>query len=677
MSEAEISWIGGPVLRARVKGTFRVGEAIEVGPRQVPGEVIRLRGDELVAQVYEDTTGLRPGDRVRGIGRPLSIRLGPGLLGHIFDGLLRPLDRAPARDENDRIDFRPLVKVGDRLAAGGAFGEIPGEGIRQRCLAPPDLAGTVERIVEAGRYSAEVPLCTIRTGADARREIGFFHNWPIRDVRPARERLPSDEPMITGQRILDTLFPVARGGRATLPGGFGTGKTVLQEALAKWCDADVIVYVGCGERGNEMAEVLDEFPQLEDPRSGRPLAERTVIIANTSNMPVAAREASIYTAISVAEYFRDQGLHVALMADSTSRWAEALREVSGRLGELPGEAGYPAYLSSRLAEFYERAARVKTLSGQEGSVTIIGAVSPPAGDFSEPVTLHTKRYVRCFWALDSQRAQARFYPAIHPLQSYSADADALASWWKLSGNPDWMTQRQRVLALLEQQSKSIVDNAAAKIQAPGWQKKFREVAAEDVERARASALDWQRTQRAADLETQGLAQFQRAVNARAQGAHLGRSSVTSPAMKRRSAPSGIRTSSAPPASRSSATPSCSPSSARTTTAVMLSCPPRWSARSTSASAARRQLPGMRAWTIAASFTSLLRPSLHSRKTSPSATSAPTASSSSTSSPPSARVITLAGGRSSVASDAPACSARTASSWLWSRVSWCRRPSRYR
>jgi V/A-type H+-transporting ATPase subunit A len=267
-----------------------------------------------------------------------------------------------------------------------------------------------------------------------------------------RERLGAHAPMITGQRILDTLFPVARGGRAALPGGFGTGKTVLQEALAKWCDADVIVYVGCGERGNEMAEVLDEFPRLEDPRTGRPLAERTVIIANTSNMPVAAREASIYTAITVAEYFRDQGLNVALMADSTSRWAEALREVSGRLGELPGEAGYPAYLSSRLAEFYERAARVTTLAGQEGSVTIIGAISPPAGDFSEPVTLHTKRYVRCFWALDRQRAQARFYPAIHPLLSYGSDTGELADWWRTAGNPDWLTQRQRALELLEVQS---------------------------------------------------------------------------------------------------------------------------------------------------------------------------------------------------------------------------------
>ena len=255
--------------------------------------------------------------------------------------------------------------------------------------------------------------------------------------------------MITGQRILDTLFPVARGGRAAIPGGFGTGKTVLQEALAKWCDADVIVYVGCGERGNEMAEVLDEFPKLSDPRTGRRLMERTVIIANTSNMPVAAREASIYTAVTVAEYFRDQGLHVALMADSTSRWAEALREVSGRLGELPGEAAYPAYLGSRLAEFYERAARVKTLAGGDGSLTIIGAISPPAGDFSEPVTSHTKRYVRCFWGLDRERAQARFYPAIHPLQSYSEDAARFAAWWTGRGNPDWRPQRERLLSLLE------------------------------------------------------------------------------------------------------------------------------------------------------------------------------------------------------------------------------------
>jgi V/A-type H+-transporting ATPase subunit A len=447
------------VLRARMTGPFTVYEALSVGPRRLLGEVIQLKGDELVAQVYEDTTGLEPGQGVEGTGRSLSVNLGPGLLGGIFDGLLRPLTgtddfeiqpgigaRAPAR-----FQFTPEAAAGTEVKAGHTLGTVAGAR-RQSILVPPGYGGRIESIVPEGEYPEDEPIAVL-VGADGTQQrVAMRHAWPVRTPRPVAKRLPASAPMITGQRILDTLFPVARGGRAALPGGFGTGKTVLQEALAKWCDADVIVYVGCGERGNEMAEVLDEFPKLEDPRTGRPLAERTVIIANTSNMPVAAREASIYTAISVAEYFRDQGLHVALMADSTSRWAEALREVSGRLGELPGEAGYPAYLSSRLAEFYERAARATTLGGQEGSVTIIGAVSPPAGDFSEPVTLHTKRYVRCFWALDRQRAQARFYPAIHPLQSYSADADALAAWWKLSGNPDWITQRQRVLALLEQQS---------------------------------------------------------------------------------------------------------------------------------------------------------------------------------------------------------------------------------
>ncbi len=459
MSRARITWIGGPVLRARMEGPFSVHESLSVGANGLLGEVIQLRGDELVAQVYEDTTGLEPGDEVAGTGRSLSVPLGPGLLGGIFDGLLRRLTGTEdfhvrpgiATSVPGRFHFRPSLEPGVAVAPGQPIGTVIAAR-SQLILAPPWAAGRLEWIAGDGEYSDEEPIAKYAAADGKLHEITMRQPWPVRTARPSAGRLPANAPMITGQRILDTLFPVARGGRATLPGGFGTGKTVLQEALAKWCDADVIVYVGCGERGNEMAEVLDEFPQLEDPRSGRPLAERTVIIANTSNMPVAAREASIYTAISVAEYFRDQGLHVALMADSTSRWAEALREVSGRLGELPGEAGYPAYLSSRLAEFYERAARVKTLSGQEGSVTIIGAVSPPAGDFSEPVTLHTKRYVRCFWALDSQRAQARFYPAIHPLQSYSADADALASWWKLSGNPDWMTQRQRVLALLEQQS---------------------------------------------------------------------------------------------------------------------------------------------------------------------------------------------------------------------------------
>ena len=459
MSLARVTWIGGPVLRARMEGPFSVHEALAVGPDRLLGEVIQLRGDELVAQVYEDTTGLAPGTRVEGAGHPLSVDLGPALLGGIYDGLLRPLtlgDDWTVRPGAAAVaaavrPWVPGVSNGDSVRPGATLGTVSGAR-PQPVLVPPGICGRLERVAPAGDYAEDAPLAVCIDGEGRRTSLAMRQSWPVRTPRPVAARLPAAAPMITGQRIIDTLFPVARGGRAALPGGFGTGKTVLQEALAKWCDADVIVYVGCGERGNEMAEVLDEFPKLEDPRSGRPLAERTVIIANTSNMPVAAREASVYTAITVAEYFRDQGLHVALMADSTSRWAEALREVSGRLGELPGEAGYPAYLSSRLAEFYERAARVTTLGGEEGSVTIIGAVSPPSGDFSEPVTLHTKRYVRSFWALDRQRAQARFYPAIHPLASYSADADAMADWWKLSGNPDWPAERRRVLSLLESQS---------------------------------------------------------------------------------------------------------------------------------------------------------------------------------------------------------------------------------
>ena len=459
MSEARITWVGGPVLRARASGPFGIFEALGVGERRLLGEVIQLRGDELVAQVYEDTTGLEPGMPVVGLGRPLAVTLGPNLLGGIFDGLLRPLagasdfqiqpGAATRTAARHRLTF--TTQAGATLAAGSVFALTVAPN-PQCLLVPPWASGRVAWLAEPGEHRDDEVLLILEEATGQRHELTMQHDWPVRRPRPVRARLPAEAPMITGQRILDTLFPVARGGRAALPGGFGTGKTVLQEALAKWCDADVIVYVGCGERGNEMAEVLDEFPRLEDPRTGRPLAERTVIIANTSNMPVAAREASIYTAITVAEYFRDQGLNVALMADSTSRWAEALREVSGRLGELPGEAGYPAYLSSRLAEFYERAARVTSLAGTEGSVTIIGAISPPAGDFSEPVTLHTKRYVRCFWALDRQRAQARFYPAIHPLLSYGADVSALADWWKRSGNPDWLLQRQRVLELLEAQS---------------------------------------------------------------------------------------------------------------------------------------------------------------------------------------------------------------------------------
>jgi len=460
-AHAEITWISGPVLRARSKIAFRTHEAVSVGAHDLLGEVIRINGDEIVAQVYEDTTGLQPGDSVRGHGRPLSVRLGPGLLGKIFDGLLRPLSVDGTRHVQQGMRamaaqtfrFGPQVEVGETLPSGTVFGNLQSaSGSVQRALIPPYAQGKVIQIAGIGDYPDDQTLCVLEDTDGRRHDVAMSHVWPVRTPRPVIARLGVQNPLLTGQRILDTLFPVACGSRATLPGGFGTGKTVLQETLAKWCDADIIIYVGCGERGNEMTCVLHEFPQLEDPRTGRPLMERTVIIANTSNMPVAAREASIYTGVTVAEYFRDQGMRVALMADSTSRWAEALREVSGRLGELPSEGGYPAYLSSRLASFYERAARTRTRSGRGGSVTIIGAVSPPSADFSEPVTTHTKRYVRNFWALDTTRAQARFFPAVNPLLSYSEDAIALAPWWKEQGSPQWLNERRRLLTLLEQQA---------------------------------------------------------------------------------------------------------------------------------------------------------------------------------------------------------------------------------
>ena len=462
MSEAKIDWISGPVLRARSEGSFHINEAVMIGENRLLGEVIRIEGDQVVAQVYEDTSGLRPGDTVSGNGAPLSVKLGPGLLGNIFDGLLRPLTMEQGNfvkpgmrsAAGGTYDFTPRVEVGARLEGGAIIGTVKSAVARpQYVLLPPAASGKVVSIVEAGSYSDEETLCVIRDLAGSDREITMSQEWPVRQPRPIRERMPIQGPLLTGQRVLDSLFPLACGGRAAMPGGFGTGKTVLQETLAKWCDADVIVYVGCGERGNEMAGVLDEFPRLEDPHSGRMLMERTVIIANTSNMPVAAREASIYTAVTVGEYLRDQGLRVALMADSTSRWAEALREVSGRLGELPGESGYPAYLSSRLADFYERAAAVRTLTGKSGSLSLIGAISPPGGDFSEPVTTHTKRYTRCFWTLDSTRAQARFYPAIHPLMSYSEDIHNLVSFWKQQGHPRWLEQRRIFLTMLEEQQK--------------------------------------------------------------------------------------------------------------------------------------------------------------------------------------------------------------------------------
>ncbi|MDP2007555.1 MAG: V-type ATP synthase subunit A [Rubrivivax sp.] len=461
MSRATVRWIAGPVLHATRQGPFALRESVRVGPQALLGEVVRIHDDTLVVQVYEDTTGLRPGTELHGDGQPLAIRLGPALLGQIFDGLLRPLQhtgsafvqpglRPPA---TGRLHFAPALQAGAALAPGAVIGHATGAtGRVQRCLAPPDATGVIDTVMPAGGFTETDTVLVLRQTDGSRRELAMSHAWPVRLPRPVQRRLPTQAPLVTGQRILDSLFPVAQGGKAAIPGGFGTGKTVLLEALAKGCNADVIVYLGCGERGNEMAGVLDEFPTLTDPRSGRPLMERTVIIANTSNMPVAAREASIYCAITVAEYFRDQGLHVALMADSTSRWAEALREVSGRFGELPGEGGYPAYLSSRLADFYERAALADTLCGERGSVTVMGAISPPSGDFSEPVTSHTKRYVKAFWALDVKRAQARFYPAIHPLQSYAEDARGFAGWWAAQGNGEWLALRQRFLTLLDAQA---------------------------------------------------------------------------------------------------------------------------------------------------------------------------------------------------------------------------------
>lgn len=449
MTSATIKSVSGPVVTARRNAPLAVGESVRVGPNALLGEIMRLGAEDCTIQIYEDTTGLRPGDPVEGTGLPLSVRLGPHLLGNIFDGLLRPL---AAPDEEPRYQFTPLVRQGDLLSPGQRIGTVKGSTKKQIALVPPGMNGMVETL-SSGEVTASEPICILRRNDGTAHQITLTQDWPVRRTRPVNHRLPPNQMMVTGQRILDGLFPVSRGGRAAIPGGFGTGKTVLQETLAKWCDADVIVYVGCGERGNEMAEVLHEFPDLEDPRTGRPLMERTVIIANTSNMPVAAREASIYTGVTVGEYFRDMGYNVTLMADSTSRWAEALREVSGRLGELPSEGGYPAYLSSRLSDFYERAARVETLDGTEASLTLIGAVSPPAGDFSEPVTSHTKRYVRCFWGLDRGRAQARFYPAIHPLQSYSEDATNLADWWIKHGNPNWLEQRETILVLLEEQTK--------------------------------------------------------------------------------------------------------------------------------------------------------------------------------------------------------------------------------
>ncbi|AIF70261.1 V-type ATP synthase subunit A [Palaeococcus pacificus DY20341] len=461
--------VTGPLVVADEMRGSRMYEVVRVGEMGLIGEIIRLEGDKAVIQVYEETAGLRPGEPVIGTQASLSVELGPGLLTSIYDGIQRPLEAlreqsgdfiargltAPALPRDKKWHFTPKAKVGDKVVSGDILGVVPETSlIEHKIMVPPHVEGEIVEIVEEGEYTIEEVIAKVKTPSGEIKEIKMYQKWPVRQKRPYKEKLPPEVPLITGQRIVDTFFPQAKGGTAAIPGPFGSGKTVTQHQLAKWSDAQVVVYIGCGERGNEMTDVLEEFPKLKDPRSGKPLMERTVLIANTSNMPVAAREASIYTGITIAEYFRDMGYDVALMADSTSRWAEALREISGRLEEMPGEEGYPAYLASKVAEFYERAGRVKTLGSDDriGSVSVIGAVSPPGGDFSEPVVQNTLRVVKVFWALDADLARRRHFPAINWLTSYSLYADAVKNWWHNNVDPEWREMRNRTMELLQKES---------------------------------------------------------------------------------------------------------------------------------------------------------------------------------------------------------------------------------
>lgn len=460
--------INGPVVYVKGSNDFAMLQMVKVGNEGLIGEVIGVDSNRTVVQVYESTTGLRPNEPVESLGIPMSVTLAPGIIGNIFDGIERPLkilenksgaflDRGidtSAVDLDKKWKVSILAKVGDTVQGGDIIAttqETPL--IQHKIMIPPDCKGTVVECAENGSYTAKDVLLKLELSDGSVRKITMLQKWPIRTPRPTRERKPLSRPLITGQRIIDTMLPIAKGGTAAIPGGFGTGKTMTQHQLAKWCDADLIVYIGCGERGNEMTQVLEDFSKLVDPKSGRSLMERTVLIANTSNMPVAAREASIYTGIALAEYYRDMGYHVAIMADSTSRWAEALREISGRLEEMPAEEGFPAYLSSRLAAFYERAGYVETLNGSEGSVTIIGAVSPQGGDFSEPVTQNTKRFVRCFWALDRQLAYARHYPAINWLTSYSEYANDFTQWYDENLGEDFVKYRAEISKILQEESR--------------------------------------------------------------------------------------------------------------------------------------------------------------------------------------------------------------------------------
>ena len=461
----KVTWISGPVVRAKGSRQVTMLELVEVGDEHLIGEIIGLEGDVITIQVYEETTGLHPGAPVFGTGLPLSVELGPGLLRSIFDGIQRPLPLLEKErgsfitrglhidplDRNARWSFQPRLHNGDKVKPGDVLGTVQEtEALEHRIMVPPRMSGTLTWMADAGEYTLEQPIARLENEKGTQ-EISMLQRWPIRRPRPYHARRRQTEPLITGQRVLDAFFPLAKGGATAIPGAFGAGKTVTQHQIAKWSDAQVVVYIGCGERGNEMTEVLTEFPHLVDPRNGRPLMERTVLIANTSNMPVAAREASIYTGITIAEYYRDMGYHVALMADSTSRWAEALREISGRLEEMPAEEGYPAYLAARLAEFYERASYVETLNGGNGSVSIIGAVSPPGGDFSEPVTQHTGRFVRCFWALDKSLASARHFPSVNWLDSYSEYLNDVAPWWREHVGQDWYAMRAQAMDILNEE----------------------------------------------------------------------------------------------------------------------------------------------------------------------------------------------------------------------------------
>ncbi len=459
--------INGPVIYLRGNTGFLMGEMVYVGKERLVGEVISLDKDCTTIQVYEETSGLRPGELVEATGNAISVTLAPGILNNIFDGIERPLERiaetagyyitrgisVDSLDTNKKWDTTITVEIGDVVHGGDIIATVPEtSAIVHKVMIPPKVDGTVIKVVPNGEYTINETIVTLELEDGSTKELTMTQKWPIRIPRPTHHRFPASKPLITGQRIIDTMFPIAKGGTASIPGGFGTGKTMTQHQIAKWSDADIIIYIGCGERGNEMTQVLEEFGHLIDPRSGNPLMDRTTLIANTSNMPVAAREASIYTGLTLAEYYRDMGYDVAIMADSTSRWAEALRELSGRLEEMPAEEGFPAYLASRLSAFYERAGMMHNLNGTDGSVSIIGAVSPQGGDFSEPVTQNTKRFVRCFWGLDKSLAYSRHFPAIHWLTSYSEYLIDLAPWYNDFVSPTFIDNRNQLIALLNQES---------------------------------------------------------------------------------------------------------------------------------------------------------------------------------------------------------------------------------